>query len=75
MTTHTLKQTGRTQCAAILETLTDRRGEWVPMPELVECSGSYNVHSRIADIRRIGYAVEHKNVQEGKKIHSFYRIR
>lgn len=73
MTTHTIPQTGRSQCDAILAKLEDCRGEWVPMPELVECSGSYNVHSRIADLRKRGIDIQHRNARRGKSVHSFYK--
>ena len=39
------------QCSLILEHLRRKRGEWVEMPELVTVSGSYNVHTRIDDLR------------------------
>jgi hypothetical protein len=39
------------QCAKILHRLQERPGEMVEMPELVRVSGSYNVHSRIDELR------------------------
>jgi hypothetical protein len=40
-----------TQNAIILDALTAAAGGWVPMPELVARSGSYNVHSRVDELR------------------------
>lgn len=74
MTTHTLQTAGRTQCEAILAALAVKRGQWVPMPELVATSGSYNVHSRISDLRQRGHEIEHRNEQAGRQIKSFYRL-
>jgi hypothetical protein len=74
MTTHTSPTAGRTQCAAILEALAANRGRWVPMPELVATSGSFNVHSRIADLRKRGHVIEQRNARHGTAVHSFYRL-
>lgn len=64
-----------TQNDRILVVLQFQQRDWTPMPKLVEISGSYNVHSRIAELRKRGHRVEckithHKN---GAK-HSFYRL-
>ncbi len=40
-----------TQNAIILATLEAAAGGWVPMPQLVAVSGSYNVHSRVDELR------------------------
>ena len=74
MTTHTCQAAGLSQSDLILRHLELHRGSWVPMPELVEVSGSYNVHSRVSDLRRRGIEVLHRQHHEGNKIHSFYRI-
>lgn len=39
------------QCAKILEVLRAAGNDWVPMPELVRASGSYNIHSRVDELR------------------------
>jgi len=39
------------QCAKILARLAQQPGEWVTMPALVEVSGSYNIHSRVDELR------------------------
>ena len=45
-----------TQCEVILGELT--RGGWRSMPALSAASGSFNVHSRIAELRRKGVRIE-----------------
>jgi len=62
----------------ILNHLLLHKGKWVPMPELVTASGSYNIHSRIAELRRKnGININNRTVNGpggGQKKHSFYRI-
>jgi hypothetical protein len=50
-------------------------GGWVSMPDLVRCSGSYNVHSRISDLRKRGLNIEQKLevLGDGTRA-SYYRI-
>lgn len=74
MTTHTITATGVSQCDAILECLSNRKGEWLSMPCLVGYSGSYNVHSRISDLRKRGHRIEHRNEHHGRQVRSFYRL-
>lgn len=74
MTTHPSPSTGDSQCQRILTLLQERLGEWVAMPELVRASGSYVVHSRIADLRARGHRVEHRNERKGRMVHSSYRL-
>lgn len=67
------------QCELVLQRLRDRSGLWVPMPELHRASGSLAVHSRISDLRRRGYNIEHRNRNAsrpdgGRWIHSEYRL-
>jgi hypothetical protein len=66
---------GQSQCAKIFARLVANLGEWVPMPELADLSGSYAVNSRVADLRKRGHKIEHKNEhQPNGSIHSFYRL-
>lgn len=74
MTTHTNTTTGVSQCDAILGYLRYHKGEWVSMPALVSYSGSYNVHSRVADLRKRGHKIEHRNEHRGRQVRSFYRL-
>lgn len=71
---------GTNQTLRILDLLMEMRGFWVPMPELAKeasptrCGIGVAVHSRIADVRRMGFSVEHKNEWVDGQCHSFYRI-
>jgi hypothetical protein len=60
-TTHPSPQTGLSQADAILAELRGANGDWVSMPRLCAVSGSYNVHSRIADLRARGHIISQKN--------------
>ena len=62
-----------TQNQLILERLMQSAGEWVPMPELAQCSGSMNVHSRISNLRDRGHVIEVR-LQGIRPKHSFYRL-
>ena len=48
---------------------------WLSLPYLVEFSGGYAVHSRVADLRKRGYDIEQTSVRRAGKVHSFYRLR
>ncbi len=63
------------QCGKILRVLQDARGEWVSMPALVLISGSYNVHSRIDELRhRHGYEIENETDVSVRPHVSKYRL-
>ncbi len=64
------------QADIILDLLERQRGEWLAMPYLVQESGSYNVHSRISDLRARGITIEHRNEREKgcRAVKSFYRV-
>lgn len=72
MTTHTSTSSGMSQCEKIAVHLMARPGVPVAMPELHEVSGSMNIHSRIADLRKRGMNIENKTVWSGKSVQSFY---
>jgi len=66
---------GASQCERIRAALEARAGEWVPMTDLWRASGAFAVHSRIADLRKRGLVVAHKNErQPDGEVHSFYRL-
>jgi hypothetical protein len=65
---------GLSQNELIETRLTEKRGQWVPMPELSQLSGSYVVHSRVSDLRKKGLQIESKTEQHGKTKHSFYKL-
>lgn len=50
-------------------------GGWLSLPQLVNVSGGYAVHSRVADLRKRGYDIEQTSVRRAGKVHSFYRLR
>ena len=72
-TTHPSPAAGATQNERILFAL--ESGEWVAMPELCRASGSFNVHSRISDLRKQGHNIEHRNRRDGRTVCSEYRLR
>jgi len=66
---------GHSQKEKILKELSRVWGQWVEMPVLWRVSGAFAVHSRIADLRRDGYVIEHKNEwSEDGVCKSFYRL-
>jgi len=73
-TTHPSTQAGTSQCGKILAALKSEIREWVAMPTLVSASGSFNVHSRISDLRKQGHQIEQVCVQRHNEKHSFYRL-
>lgn len=62
------------QGSKILYYLYRRRGQWVSMPRLWRASGAFAVHSRVADLRREGHAIENRTTQSGREKHSEYRL-
>lgn len=75
MTTQTqYGSAGESQCAVILRILSASPGRWVPMPELAQAAGCYAVHSRVADLRKRGHTIEHRNEWAGRVCRSCYRI-
>jgi hypothetical protein len=67
-----------TQCDLILEELTKAAGDWVSMPYLAHRSGSYNVHTRIDQLRHErGLAIENKcdpDPDQPRRRLSYYRL-
>jgi len=79
MTQTEFKSTGRgtSQCDLILAVLKAKAGLWVPMPELSAAGspgGFCMVHSRVADLRKRGYVIEHRNERADGTIKSFYKL-
>lgn len=73
-TQYTNSAVGVSQCDLILRELQATPGIWVAMPTLCAVSGSYNAHSRIADLRKRGHRIEWRGEHLDGSIHSFYRI-
>ncbi len=65
---------GRSQCDKILAVLQDNAGQWVPIPVLHQASGSYVIHSRIADLRKRGHSIDQRSEHHDGQNHSFYRL-
>lgn len=67
----------QSQNALILARLNSTPGEWVSMPELVQVSGSFNIHSRIDELRhKGGHAIENRTVRApgSRRLQSSYRV-
>jgi hypothetical protein len=48
---------------------------WVSMPVLSQCSGSYNVHSRIAELRERGHLIANRITYAKSGVRkSWYRL-
>jgi hypothetical protein len=74
---------GLTQCEKILLALRTQQAccggmiedtGWLSLPYLVDVSGGYAVHSRVADLRKRGHDIEQMSVHRAGKVHSFYRL-
>jgi hypothetical protein len=72
--TYTAQESGKSQNQLVLEMLVIAGGEWVSLPDLMRHSGSANIHSRVADLRKRGHNVQWKRTQVGRRIHSWYRM-
>jgi len=76
ITNHESQAAGTSQCEAILAELQRANGEWVAMPHLASISGSYNVHSRIDELRsKHGHEIDSKQTRVGRRCHSYYRLK
>ena len=62
-----------TQEELILRRLRESENDWVPMPELMRCSGSANIHSRIAGLRAKGHSIQHR-CEGARPRRSFYLL-
>lgn len=61
------------QAEKILAVLKRRRRKWVPMPQLARAAHAYAVHSRISDLRDLGYRIECR-VRGARPRSSAYRL-
>jgi len=63
------------QCAIILRALQAAEGDWISMPTLVAISHSYNIHSRIDELRQVhGYNIENDTDLSVRPHVSRYRL-
>lgn len=76
ITSHPLRTEGESQCAAILKELQANANSWVSMPRLYQCSGAFAVHSRIADLRKLGHDIKNQRraALTGRVFISEYRL-
>lgn len=70
---------GRTQNERVLHCLQENAGSWVAMPVLARAgSGSPEgfcmVHSRVADLRKLGHHIEQACDRKDGQTHSRYRL-
>ena len=72
--THPSLTAGTSQCDRILAALQAAPGEWVSLITLTQVSGSYAVHSRIADLRKRGHLIENDAPLVDGQCHSSYRL-
>lgn len=72
-----MNATTDSQCSLILARLRKTPGQWVSMPDLVKVSGSYNIHTRIDNLRHVfGQVIECKIERQrgSRRQFSYYRI-
>ena len=64
---------GKTQHSRILRLLIDARGQWVPLPQILELRIS-QFGARILELRRAGFDIENRTEQIDGARHSWYRL-
>lgn len=63
------------QCRKIYDALLHAGGAWVTMPTLVAASGSFNIHSRIDELRHVhGVDIENQTDLNVRPHVSRYRL-
>ncbi len=63
----------KTQRGRILELLIAARGDWVPLPALLECAAQYS--ARIHELRALGFRIENRRERSVAGItHSWFRL-
>lgn len=73
------RSSGRSQNHKLADYLRANPGRWLPMPELAQVITPTGigaaVHSRIADLRKLGLTIEHRNEKNHHDglVHSFYK--
>ena len=55
------------QCALILAALQAKPGRKIPMPELVRISGSYNIHTRVDELRHTHGFTQIRNMTDSSQ--------
>lgn len=62
----------KTQRDRILGVLIQARGQWVELPEIMECAAQYN--ARLFELRRLGFRIENRIRDVGGVRHSWFRL-
>ena len=65
-----MKSTQRSRLLALLQS---RRGQWVPLPEILSL-GFSQFGARILELRRDGHAITNKTEHRAGKVLSWYRL-
>jgi hypothetical protein len=67
-------ESAKTQRARILRVLTDARGAWVALPEMMACAAQYN--ARIFQLRRPGFTIENRTEADSETgaRHCWFRL-
>jgi len=63
-----------TQADKVLDCLQANLGEWVAMPRLADVSGSYVIHSRVAELRNRGCNIRNKTETVNGVRFSYYML-
>jgi hypothetical protein len=63
----------QTQSAEILRLLTDARGAWVPLPQILDL-GIAQYSARIFELRRAGHHIENKTESVNGRRRSWFRL-
>jgi len=62
----------KTQRARILRLLIAARGDWVPLPNIMDCAAQYN--ARILELRHLGSNIENRTERVDGVRHSWFRL-
>jgi len=68
-----MRSDSSTQRSRILQLLDNARGEWVPLPEILDL-GIAQYNSRILELRRLGFRIENRKERHDGKILSSFRL-
>jgi hypothetical protein len=61
-----------TQRGQILSVLVAARGDWVPLPKIIERAAQYN--ARILELRRLGFRITNRTCEVDGERHSWFRL-
>jgi len=58
----------------VLQLLNRHRGQWVSLPVIAAHMKGFAVHSRVANLRKLGCRIENRVETVGRAKFSFYRL-